>query len=110
MDKRSIMAATANWNKKDSINSRNGKAFKDKAEEFEVEKAAVMEVVSDEGEVDTVSVVITKEQEVLTGTSTILAETLYDIIDLMNDGEAAVCKVVKGKSKSDREFISLQLV
>lgn len=76
-----------------------------------VAAAIVEDVDRDTGEAKPVSVIVSGNGEVYTSISSVVMESMDDIIDLLDDGEKFDIQIVTRKTKSsNREYLSLMII
>lgn len=109
-----IIKSTENISKVDIINAKGGSVpFKEWAktgEWVDIGKAAVVEDgTSETGEVKEILYLFAENGDVYGGIGKTAADTVMQIIDVLTDGEKISVMAKLGKSKSEREFIILQV-
>lgn len=118
MVERTLVTATKGFTKKHLLNSKNGVAFRDRIGIFNITAAALAHVsnpdaVKEEDRERDVAILVDEEGVVLTGISDSINDTVCDLCgyedEFFEDGTCTV-QIMARKSKSDREFLSLQIL
>lgn len=107
-----IIAQTNNITKKDSINAYSAIALKSiKGEVIHIARCAVMEDIDKEtGETKEVGYLVSDKGEAYSCISGTVISIIYDIIDLIDDGEEVSVIVNSGVSNAGREYLTLSIV
>lgn len=107
---REIIEATANFKKKDALNSKSGISLQEfcKEGDFTVVECAIIKVTDeDTGDTQQVAAFVTPEHEYVTSISANIIEAVSDLIDIICDEGPVKIRVRQSKSKAGRDFLSL---
>ena len=111
---RKIVEQSKEFTKRDSVNSRNGFPLQDLEDKtiIEVKAAAIMEDTDEEtGEVKEIGVLVTADQTYHTTISSTVIDTLYDVVDIINDEGPVKARLGKRTSKvAKRTFLTLDIL
>lgn len=108
---REITKATANFNKKMAINSRNGLPLQDNTGSIEVQAAAILKTTDEEtGEIKDVGVIISTDSVCYTCISATIIDTLDDLIDILDEEKSCEIIVDSRKSKGGRDFLTMTIL
>lgn len=108
---RTITSSTKNFTKVDLINSKSGVALKDE----EMVTVSKLAVIHDDGaekgeDPKDIGVIVTDEGKTVTCISTGAIETIFESIELVDEGMKFHYLVDIRTSKSGNEFITLSLI